>query len=467
MPRSPMEKEKVRYLILILPFILAYISWCWFPIVARYIIVQSFRYSPSPQPAFWLWSAALWFFYTWYVFFAIAICGFLIAAAWLWKKKVELKPAREYPMISFIVPAYNEERVIQRCVSSLFRCCVHYAGPCEIIVIDDGSNDQTYQKAWAAIQSNKEKGFNIPAKVIRHTANLGKAEALRTGINRAMGEIIATVDADTWWDPKALTSLVNYFYASNKAAVSGYIHPSDGKDEQNLYVILQTLEYSQGLGILRPAQGIGNAIMVIPGPMGMYRSEILREILNEKEIKSVTEDLEITLELQKRKVPIGYVDKARSVTVAPISFRNFWNQRLRWSIGWLHNLLSIHKELLFKKRWLSLLLWYNFFSGYIGAVTELVAVLSAPLFFWFAPDRIFFLYNFLLFLLFVFLIGVIQQAIALKFAYNSYNHKRLLIYTPFYYILRFINVCARFNCLIKYAFGKRGSWRKIERPILS
>ncbi len=461
------KNRRIRYVLFLIPFIIAYIFWQFFPLLAKYIIIHGFKYSPSPQEAHWLWSATLWFFYTWYTFFAIAICGFLIVAAWLWKKEVKSEPTEDYPMISFIVPAYNEERVIARCISSLFECCSQYSGPSEIIVIDDGSQDQTYEKAWATIQSDRRKWSGIPAKVVRHTANLGKAEAIRTGINKATGEIVATVDADTWWEPKALSNLVNYVYANNRAAASGYIHPSDGKDERNLYVILQMLEYSQGLSILRPAQGLGNAIMVVPGPMGIYRSEVLRDILNEKRIKSVTEDLEVTLEMQKRKTSIGYTDQARSATVAPTSFRNFWSQRLRWSIGWLDNLLSIHKELLFNRRWLSLLLWYNFFSGYVGAVMELAAMFSAPLFLFYAPDKIFFLYNFLLFLLFVFLVGVVQQAIALKFAYNNYNHRRLLLYTPLYSILRFINICARFNCLIRYALGKRGSWRKIERPHLS
>lgn len=461
------QKEKIRYALLFLPFILAYIYWHWFPLFAEYMITYGFGYLSSPQPVSWLWSATLWLFYTWYTFFAIGISGFLIVAAWFWKKEVRSKPTKDYPMISFIVPAYNEERVIERCISSLFECCVHYTGPCEIIVIDDGSNDQTYEEAWATIQLNSGKWPNIPAKVVRHTANLGKAEALRTGINKATGEIVATVDADTWWEPKALSNLVNYVYANNRAAASGYIHPSDGKDERNLYVILQTLEYSQGLGILRRAQALGNAIPVVPGPMGIYRSGVLREILNNKSIKSVTEDLEVTLEMQKRKTPIGYTDQARSATVAPTSFRNFWNQRLRWSMGWLQNLMSIHRELLFDKQWLGLLLWYNLLAGYLGAVVELAAVFCAPLLFWFAPDKLFFLYNAFLFLLVVFVIGIIQQAVALKFAYNNYNHKRLLFYAPLYGILRFINICARFSCLIRYAFGKSGSWHKAERPILS
>ena len=244
-------------------------------------------------------------------------------------------------------------------------------------------------------------------------------------------------------------------------ALSGYIHPSDGLKEHNLFVVLQQLEYSQGLGILRRAEALGNAITVVPGPMGLYRIEALRQLLNDKQMKSVTEDLELTLEMQKKRMKIGYNDNARSTTLAPTRLRDFWHQRIRWSIGWLHNQLEIHRDLLHDKRWLSLLLWYNLVLGFLGAVLEFIALLSIPVFLWFAPDRGLFMLNLVMFLLLVLAVGVIQQALALKFAYNHYDHKRLLWYTPLYYLLRLINVLAKFTTLVQYTLlGKKGTWHK-------
>jgi cellulose synthase/poly-beta-1,6-N-acetylglucosamine synthase-like glycosyltransferase len=291
-------------------------------------------------------------------------------------------------------------------------------------------------------------------------ANLGKAEALRTGVNKAMGEYIAIVDADTFWDPHGLTELVDYMHATKTLAASGYIHPSDGLSERKLFVVLQQLEYSQGLGVLRRAEALGNAITVVPGPMGLYRSEVLRQLLNDKQAKSVTEDLEVTLEMQKKKMKIGYNDNARSTTIAPTALRRFWRQRLRWSIGWLHNQLEIHKDLLLERRWLTLLLWYILVPGFFGAALELIALLSIPVFFWFAPDRTFFLLNLVMFMLLVLVVGVVQQTLALKFAYNHYNYRRLLWYTPLYYMLRLVNIFAKFTTLIQYAMGKKGTWHK-------
>jgi len=98
---------------------------------------------------------------------------------------------------------------------------------------------------------------------------------------------------------------------------------------------------------------------------------------------------------------------------------------------------------------------------------DVAALFGLSLLFWFASDRTFFLYNLLMFLFLVLIVGMIYQAIALKFAYGEFNHGRLLLYMPLYLVLRFVNVFAHFTCLIKYAFGDKGSWRKAERPMLS
>ncbi len=454
-------RSRTHYWLFALPFVLAFIVWLGYPSFVGFIVVNVLGYPVPSQAPSLIWSLPLMFFYTWYVFFAVGVGGLLVVAAWIWKQRPTPKIERVYPMVSFVVPAYNEEQNIMRCINSLFRCAIKYRGPSEIIVVDDGSTDNTYEVAWATINSKQRELADIRAKVVRHMTNLGKAEAMRTGVNKAMGEYVAIVDADTIWDPAGLTELVDYMSATKSMALSGYIHPSDGLTEHNLFVVLQQLEYSQGLGILRRAEALGNAITVVPGPMGLYRIEALRQLLNDKQVKSVTEDLELTLEMQKKRMKISYNDNARSTTLAPTKLREFWHQRIRWSIGWLHNQLEIHRDLLHDKRWLSLLLWYNLVLGFLGAVLEFIALLSIPVFLWFAPDRGLFMLNLVMFLLLVLAVGVIQQALALKFAYNHYDHKRLLWYTPLYYVLRLINVLAKFTTLMQYALlGKKGTWHR-------
>jgi cellulose synthase/poly-beta-1,6-N-acetylglucosamine synthase-like glycosyltransferase len=465
--KESVKRENVRYVLLFLPFIFAYISWRWFPLFAEQVVFHVFRYAPSFRPAHWLWYLSVFVLYSWYTFLVIGIGGFFVVAAWIYKKEENLKRTRDYPMVSFVVPAYNEERLIARCIESLFKSASRYPGPSEIVVVDDGSVDQTYEVAWTTIRAAKKRHPYILGKVVRHSTNLGRAEAVRTGVNKAMGEVLCVVDADSWWEPNTLCELVNHLNESDVAALTGYIHPTDGKTERNLLIIFQQQEYSQALGVFRCAQALASTVFIVPGPIGLHRAYVFRNVLNERKARSVTEDFETTLEMRKRKLKIGYSNRARSITIAPDSLTDFWKQRLRWFTGGLHNILELHRDLLFKRLWVSALLWYSLIVEYGGALLEIAALAGLPFFFWFAPDRTFFLYNLFLFLLFVLLVGLILQAIALKFAYNQYNHRRLLLYVPLYLVLRFLNVGARLVCLAKYTLGERGSWHKAKRPILS
>jgi hypothetical protein len=101
-----------------------------------------------------------------------------------------------YGMASFVVPTYNEEDKISQRIADVFEMAAHHKGPSEIIIVDDGSNDNTYEMVSAAVNLNRKKHPRITAKVVRHSARLGKAEAIRTGRNKALGEIVTTVNGN-------------------------------------------------------------------------------------------------------------------------------------------------------------------------------------------------------------------------------------------------------------------------------
>ena len=449
--------SKLIYVLLCIPFVIAFISWKYFPVLPHWIITDLFKYQSYGQAGL-LWWITIRIFYTWYTFLAIGVTGTWMIAAALVGRRHKEKNIQQYPMVSIVVPAYNEEDNVAHCIRSLFRCAEAYDGLCEIIVVDDGSSDLTYEVSWASLEINRRRWPRVQGKMVRHSVNLGKVEAVKTGVNKALGSIVAIVDADSWWVSTTLKQLVDYMLSNGKKAVTGYVHPSDGDGELNPYVILQQLEYSQGLGIVRCAQSLKNNVLVVSGAIGLYEAESLREILNRKDIHSVTEDLEITLEMHKRNAGVGYINDAKGCTMAPLSLGDLWTQRLRWFIGWLHNTSDIHKDLLSKKNSLTLLLWYCYIFEYAGAFIDLAALVTFPLLFWFAPDRIYFLFNILIFASYGFMIGMITQIMALKQAYGKFNKHALLFYTPFYPILRLINVAARLTSSVKYSLGERGNW---------
>jgi cellulose synthase/poly-beta-1,6-N-acetylglucosamine synthase-like glycosyltransferase len=264
------KRFRVSYLAFLVPFVLAFLSWLYFPAVAQWILANVFGYAAVEQTANPVWHWIIRFFYSWYTFVAIGIAGVWVVAA-VFARKSRAKPKRVfYPMVSFVVPAYNQEKNVARCVASLFRCAEKYDGLCEVIVIDDGSSDYTYEVAWSAVQLGRRVNPRVRGKVVRHSANLGKIEALRTGVNRALGGLVAIVDADSEWALDTLVGLVDYKMSNGKRAVTGYVHPNGEGTEGNLIVRLQRLEYSQGLGVGRCAQGLGDNVLVVSGAIGVY-----------------------------------------------------------------------------------------------------------------------------------------------------------------------------------------------------
>jgi cellulose synthase/poly-beta-1,6-N-acetylglucosamine synthase-like glycosyltransferase len=429
-PTTP-KPRRLAYAAFALPLGLAALSWWGFPPLARWLSITLFNHDPQLQYANPAWSTLVMVFYSWFTFLSIGAGGTLAVGAWLSRRHTTRRPMTFYPMVSFVVPAFNEEQALPRCIRSLTHCAAAYPGPVEIIVVDDGSTDATYDAAYAALHATTPRNLRIRSHVVRHMVNLGKVDALRLGVNGALGQLVAVVDADSWWHPDALRSLVEYLQTDGKVAVTGYVHPAGRGADDNSFVALQQLEYSQGLGIFRCAQALGNAVTVVPGAMGLFKAEMLRDILNGPRLKSVTEDSEITLELQKRGYGVGYLNLARSGTEAPESLGTFWTQRQRWFVGWLHNTLGVHRDMLLKRRWLTVLLWYTLMVEYFGTFIELAAFISFPLLFWLAPDRILFTLNLLWFGAYALLVGVAVQAIALHFAYGKQSYRRLLYYTPF------------------------------------
>ena len=139
-------------------------------------------------------------------------------------------------LISIIIAVRDRWDQLKACIKSIL---VQTDGPpVEIFIIDDGSSDYTYEIAWSTIYDNHKKYPKISGKVIRHSINLGKIASLQTGVNRALGGLIAVVDSDSEWNEHTLSGLVDYKLTNQKKAVTGYTHPNGQGSEGNLYVTL-------------------------------------------------------------------------------------------------------------------------------------------------------------------------------------------------------------------------------------
>lgn len=229
----------------------------------------------------------------------------------------------EYPMVSILVPAYNEEAMIAQTIAHLAN--LNYPNY-EIIVIDDGSQDQTYACAIAA-----EKLYpDVKIKVVSRP-NGGKAEALNHGLSFASGELILGVDADGRIDPGALAAGAKHFMDSDVASVAGFV---EVEGQKTMLESFQQLEYMISLNFLRKAYSILGIVPVVPGPVGMFRREALIEIGGLTRNRQIfAEDAELSMRLIANGWKIRSEQDMVATTEAPSDWLSFFRQRYRWNRG--------------------------------------------------------------------------------------------------------------------------------------
>ncbi len=258
------------------------------------------------------------------------------------------------PMVSILVPAYNEGAVIQGSIRSLLK--LDYPRY-EIIVIDDGSRDDTYQKAstFAGMHAHVE------VRVIRKQ-NAGKARALNTGIAAARGEFVLCMDGDSALHPGSLRAAVRHLANPDVGAVAGSVKVVN---RTNLLSTLQALEYVEGLNMVRAAQGFFRLVNIIPGPIGIFRVRALKGV-GGYDHDTFAEDCDLTLKLLSEGWQIHYEPEAIAYTEAPEKLLDLLKQRYRWTRGILQAIRK-HGHSLISPRHrgvgVTFTLWYMIFEG--------------------------------------------------------------------------------------------------------
>jgi len=273
------------------------------------------------------------------------------------------------PPVSVLIAAYNEAKVIRDTLRAVVN--TEYAGPMEIIVVDDGSQDET-----AAIVAAMAEG-DSRIRLIRQS-NRGKAVALRTGLNAAQCAIVVTLDADTQFTPQTIGHLVQPFTDPTVAAVSGRARVGNPK---TLFARFQSLEYTCGFNLDRRAYHQLNCITVVPGAVSALRLSAIAEV-GGISTDTLAEDTDLTLSLHKCGYRICYASQAIAWTEAPETLRTFAKQRFRWAFGTLQCLWK-HRELLFNARfkalgWFSLpsAWFFNIFLVAFGSIIDLILLFS-------------------------------------------------------------------------------------------
>lgn len=267
----------------------------------------------------------------------ISFIGILAFAQYLRSRHREVEHFGEVyrPNVSVIIPAFNEEMVICRTIESLLAS--NYEN-FEIIVVDDGSADDTFQMASERFRGN-------PKVAVFTKENGGKAEALNFGLRKAKGEIVVALDADTLFEPETISALAHRFADEKIGAVAGNAKVGN---RINIVTKWQALEYITSQNFDRRAFASLNCITVVPGSVGAWRKSILDEAGGFSS-DTLAEDQDLTIQVRKLGYTIGYEENAVALTEAPDSLRGLAKQRFRWSFGTLQCMWK-HKNALLNPR---------------------------------------------------------------------------------------------------------------------
>ncbi|WP_328905535.1 bifunctional polysaccharide deacetylase/glycosyltransferase family 2 protein [Streptomyces sp. NBC_00234] len=221
--------------------------------------------------------------------------------------------------VSVIVPAYNEEAGIEATVRSLLASTHEYV---QVIVVDDGSTDRTYEIAESIPDSR--------VMVVRQP-NGGKASALNTGLAWAHFDIVVMIDGDTVFEPEAIRNLIQPLSDPRVGAVSGNTKVGN---RQGILGRWQHLEYVIGFNLDRRMFDVMECMPTVPGAIGAFRRDALMGVGGVSDA-TLAEDTDLTMALGRAGWRVVYEESAIAWTEAPSSVRQLWKQRYRWCYGTL------------------------------------------------------------------------------------------------------------------------------------
>ena len=248
-------------------------------------------------------------------------------------------PTEVEPFITIMVPAHNEEVVIEDTIDYLMTK-INY-GNYEVLVTDDGSTDET-----PAILARLQKKYP-KLRVIRIDKNKGKAHAFDIGMAFAKGRLILSNDADTVPEPDALSNYVNYFIRPGGRNISAITANMDVKNRTSLLGKSQTVEFSSIVGIIKRTQaGVLGGLYAYSGANTMYRKDALIDVGGFRQDRA-TEDISIAWDHQLN----GWISVFAPTIIffmeVPVSLPMLYRQRKRWAKGGTEVWLTNFKKVLF------------------------------------------------------------------------------------------------------------------------
>jgi poly-beta-1,6-N-acetyl-D-glucosamine synthase len=360
-----------------------------------------------------------------------------------------------FPLVSIIVPAYNEEKVVGNCVKSIESSSYRNF---EIILVDDGSTDHTLQVM---------RRYEDPPRVrVIAQPNAGKASALNAGFQQAKGEILFFVDADGIFTYSTIREMLNAFTSRKIGAVCGNDHPLN---QDTLLTKLYCLQTHVGTGFVRRALAEINCLPIVSGNCGAFRRVVLSwpftRLGNKEEpyVKGfIGEDLELTWRIHRAGYRVGFAPRAIVRAEVPSTLIFLWKQRVRWARGLLQT-IKLHRDMFFNLKYgtFGLYLPINFFNMVVNPILQLLVVflLIIIAISGFSPIQLS-VFNFILWTGLGGALFTVIFSVALNGAWKDLQYFYAIpLWLPYSLLMDVVDIWA----IILELRGTEAKWNKIER----
>jgi cellulose synthase/poly-beta-1,6-N-acetylglucosamine synthase-like glycosyltransferase len=361
------------------------------------------------------------------------------------KSKVIPEP-NESIRVTAVIPAFNEEKVIEKTVQSILDSDYKRL---DVIVVDDGSNDRTSEIVTEKFGKNPR--VNLITKL-----NGGKADALNVGISKAKGSILILLDADTIVEPDAVSRLVPHFKNKSIAAVSGNTRVGN---VTNIITKCQRVEYIRDFNLIKNGMSKLNCMAVVPGALGAWRKDAIQKV-GGFSVQTLGEDRDLTMALLKAGYKINFEPMAFSKTEAPSSLRDFMKQRFRWTYSTMQCVKKYLGSFLSLKRpsmgWI-LMPDLIISQILIPTVTTITFIINL---FLYTKTEIMFL---LIVLAATLLLNIILLLLSLRITKEKFGFSDIVFVPIQWLIYGFLCTFILYKSLIVAFIGGKVGWNKVKR----
>ncbi len=307
-------------------------------------------------------------------FFSFTCAGVIVRFFFLWlsilwiqyEKSILAQKVINYPKVSLLIPAYNEAETI---IKSLTHAINQNYPELEIIVINDGSSDQTLELLEKSFTLTRVTDFYVDEKLLTQPikglfksrvinnllvvdkVNGGKADALNCAINISSSDYLLCLDADTVLTNNTIKYLIRPFLLDDSVVVtSGSVRVMSKTKKYSLFQDLQKIEFINSISLFRAGWNFINANLIISGALGLFKKDILITAGGYHNL-AIGEDMEIIVRIHRK-----MIEKSRTYKIIQLAFPTCFtsavpnlkamsNQRKRWQKGLLST-LSLNMNLI-------------------------------------------------------------------------------------------------------------------------